>query len=255
VRPYRLHAFVLAYTVALLVADGLLGSLEWQLTLGVLTFGVLLACTRFVEPDRRLGVWLCVPIATLFEVYGSLIWGGYTYRLHNVPLYVPPGHALVYLFGITAAALPLVARHDRRFRHGVLAIATAWAVAGVTVLPLVTHRWDVQGAILWPLLAWCILRSGRGELFAAIWIVVATIEIVGTAMGDWGWAAAAPWSGLPSANPPSSIAAGYAVIDGSVVLLTPLAALALARLRPRRRWSRGEAAPPALEPPCNQPAS
>ena len=47
-------------------------------------------------------MWPCVPIATLFEVYGSLIWGGYTYRLHNIPLYVPPGHALVYVFGITA---------------------------------------------------------------------------------------------------------------------------------------------------------
>jgi hypothetical protein len=247
VRPYRLHGFVLAYTVALLLADGLLGSLGWQLVLGALTFGVLFACTRFVEPERRLGVWLCVPIATLFEVYGSLIWGGYTYRLHNVPLYVPPGHALVYLFGITAAALPLVQRYDRGFRHSVLALATVWAVAGVTLLPLVTHRWDVQGAILWPLLAWCILRSGRGELFAAIWIVTATIEIVGTAAGDWGWAAVAPWSGLPSANPPSSIAAGYAVIDGSVALLTPLAVLVASRVRPRRWWVREEMTPSRLE--------
>jgi hypothetical protein len=230
-RPYRVHAFLLVYTPLLLVADSVLGSLGPQLALGVLTFGVLWACTRFVEPARRWEVWLCVPIATLFEVYGSLIWGGYTYRLHNIPLYVPPGHALVYVFGITAVTLPLVRRHGTQFRHGVLAVATAWAVAGVTVFPLVTHRWDVQGAILWPLLAWCILRSGRGEMFAAIWIATATIEIAGTATGDWGWAAVAPWSHLPSANPPSSIAAGYAVIDGSVALLAPLVALGVARLR------------------------
>ena len=44
-----------------------------------------------VVPERRWEVWLCVPIATLFEVFGSLIWGGYTYELHNIPLYVPPG--------------------------------------------------------------------------------------------------------------------------------------------------------------------
>ncbi len=146
-RRYRVHAFLLVYTPLLLVADSVLGSLGRQFA-GALTFGVLGACTRFVEPARRWEVWLCVPIATLFEVYGSLIWGGYTYRLHNIPLYVPPGHALVFVFGITAAALPLVQRHGTRFRHGVLAIATAWAVAGVTVFPLVTHRWDVQGAIL-----------------------------------------------------------------------------------------------------------
>ena len=149
-------------------------------------------CTRTVEPARRWEVLLCVPIATLFEVYGSLIWGGYTYQLHNIPLYVPPGHALVYVFGITAVALPLVRAHGRLFRHGVLAVATAWMVAGVTVLPLVTHRWDVQGALLWPLLVWCILRSGRGEMFAAIWIATATIEIAGTVAGCWGWAAIAP---------------------------------------------------------------
>ena len=246
-RPYRVHAFLLVYTPLLLVADSVLGSLGPQLALGALTFGVLVACTRFVEPARRWEVWLCVPIATLFEVYGSLIWGGYTYRLHNIPLYVPPGHALVFVFGITAAALPLVQRHGTRFRHGVLAIATAWAVAGVTVFPLVTHRWDVQGAILWPLLAWCILRSGRGEMFAAIWIAVATIEIAGTAVGDWGWAAVAPWSHLPSANPPSSIAAGYAVIDGSVALLAPLAAVAIARVwPPSAKWAR-----PRLNAPAN----
>ncbi len=61
---------------------------------------------------------------------------------------------------------------------------------------------------------------------------MATIEIAGTAVGDWGWAAVAPWSHLPSANPPSSIAAGYAVIDGSVALLALLAAVAIARVWP-----------------------
>ena len=240
-RPYRVHAFLLVYTPLLLVADGVLGSLGPQIALGALTLGVLWLCVRTVPPERRWEVWLCVPIATLFEVYGSLIWGGYTYRLHNIPLYVPPGHALVYVFGITAVALPFVRAHGSLFRHGVLAVATAWMVAGVTVLPLVTHRWDVQGALLWPLLAWCILRSGRGEMFAAIWIATATVEIAGTVAGCWGWAAIAPWSHLPSANPPSSIAAGYAVIDGSVALLAPLVAVAVARFWPPA-WKRARRA-------------
>ena len=80
----------------------------------------------------------------------------------------------------------------------------------------------MQGAVVWPLLAWCVLRSGKGDMFAAIWVAVATIEIAGTWAGDWAWAASAPWSHLPSGNPPSAIAAGYAVIDGSVALLAPL---------------------------------
>ena len=99
-----------------------------------------------VAPELRWGVWLCVPIATLFEVLGSSIWGGYTYELHNIPLYVPPGHALVYVFGVTAAGLPVMRRHGWVVRRLVMLVATAWVVAGLTVLPWLTGRLDLQGA-------------------------------------------------------------------------------------------------------------
>ena len=64
-------------------------------------------------------------------------------------------------------------------------------------------------------------------MFAAIFIAVATLEIAGTLAGDWTWEAHAPWSGIASGNPPSSIAAGYAVIDGTVVLVAEAALFAL----------------------------
>ena len=38
--------------------------------------------------------------ATIGEVTGSLVWGVYHYRLHNLPLFIPPAHGLVYLSGI-----------------------------------------------------------------------------------------------------------------------------------------------------------
>jgi hypothetical protein len=224
-----MHAFLLVYFVAMLVVDGVLGGLGTQVAIGVVTVGVLFALSRRVGAVQQAQLWLCVLVATGFEAFGSLVWGGYTYRLHNIPLYVPPGHALVYLFGITAATLPVVRRHGRRVRHTVLALCTLWAVAGVTVLQPLTGRLDVQGLLLLPLFAWCILRSGRGDLFAAIWVATMTIEVAGTWAGDWAWAANAPWTHIPSGNPPSAIAAGYAVIDGSVVLL----AAVVARLRSR----------------------
>lgn len=230
-RPYLMHAFLLAFTVVMLVADGAFGGLGPQLALGVVAFAVLWAFSHRVDGMQRLQLWLCVPLATGFEAIGSLVWGGYRYRLHNIPLYVPPGHALVYLFGITAATLPVVQRHGRQVRHIVLAICTVWAVAGVTVLQPLTGRLDVQGLLLLPLFAWCILRSGRGDLFAAIWVATMTIEVVGTWAGDWAWAANAPWTHIPSGNPPSAIAAGYAVIDGSVVLLGVVVGRLLTRFR------------------------
>ena len=241
-RPYRMHAFLLAYTPVLLFVDGRTESRQVQLLLGLLTFGVLVACMRGLDSAARWLTWLCVPVATLFEVYGSLIWGGYTYQLRNIPLYVPPGHALVFVFGITAGGLPLVHRHPKGFARLVLGVATLWAVAGLTVLPLTGHRLDLVGAALWPLLAWCLLRSGRPTMFAGIWIATATLEIAGTLAGAWTWLEAAPWSGLSSGNPPSAIAAGYAAIDGSVALAAAfVVAPLLARLRDRSSRTGGAA--------------
>ena len=78
VRPYTLHLSLLAYTPVLLVVDGATAGVEPQLALGLLTFAVLWIAARRVVSDLRWEVWLCVPVATLFEVFGSLIWGGYT---------------------------------------------------------------------------------------------------------------------------------------------------------------------------------
>ena len=234
-RPYRMHALLLVYTPLLLFADGRMGRKEPQIVLGILTFALLWACTRTVAAEHRRQAWLCVPVATVFEIFGSLIWGGYHYQLDNIPLYVPPGHGLVYLFGVTAAGLPVARRHGPRIAHAVLAVATAWTVAGLTVLPLLGSRLDLSGALLWPLFAWCILRSGRPMLFAAIWVATATLEIAGVLAGAWTWVAVAPWSHLASGNPPSAIAAGYAIIDGSVALLAVVLARAASVYLPRDR--------------------
>jgi hypothetical protein len=37
--------------------------------------------------------------ATVAEVTGSIIWGVYSYRLHNLPTFVPPAHGLVFIAG------------------------------------------------------------------------------------------------------------------------------------------------------------
>ncbi len=69
-----------------------------------------------------------------------------------------------------------------------------------------------------PVFAWFVLRSPRWPLFAAIFIATAELEIFGTSFGNWSWMAVAPWTHIPSGNPPSVIAGGYCVIDASVLL-------------------------------------
>src|SRR5207247_1499324 len=108
-------------------------------------------------------------------------------------LYVPPGHGLVYLFGLTAARTPLFTRHRQAVTRVALGLATAWAVSGLTWLPALTSRVDLLGALCLPLFAWFVLRSPRAGVFAGIFFCTSLLEIFGTSFGNWRWAATAPY--------------------------------------------------------------
>jgi hypothetical protein len=223
VQPYWLHAYLLFYIPLGLFADSKVTALWQQHLLGLLTFLVLYLAALKAPREQRTQVWTCVAVATCFEIFGSLVWGVYRYRLHNLPLFVPPGHGIVYLFGLLAAQTPLVRCHGRRIAYAVLAAAGFWAVLGLTVLPIATGRIDVQGALCLPVFAYFLLRSPRWSLFAAIFVMVGVLEISGTTFGNWYWMPVAPWTHIPSGNPPSVIAGGYCVIDGSVLVAMGLA--------------------------------
>ncbi len=218
IKPYWMHVYLLAYTPILLFADSVTTTLWQQWLLGLLTFAALYLAALKAPREQRVQVWICVVVATGFEIFGSLIWGLYVYRLHNVPLFVPPGHGAVYLFGLMAARTPIVLRYGRRVAHVILAGASTWALAGLTILPLITGRFDLQGAMCLPIFAWFVLKSPRWPLFAAIFIATGELEIFGTFFRNWYWLPIAPWTHIPSGNPPSVIAGGYCVIDASVLL-------------------------------------
>jgi hypothetical protein len=217
-KPYWLHIYLLTYLPFLLLADAHITALWQQWLLGALTFAVLYLGALQAPKEQRTQVWICVGVATGFEIFASLIWGLYRYRLHNLPLFVPPGHGLVYLFGLLTARTPVVVRHGRRVAYVALAGATVWAAAGLTVLPALNGRFDLQGAMWLPLFAWFVLLSPRWALFAGIFVATGVLEIVGTSLGNWYWMPAAPWTGIPSGNPPSAIVGGYCIIDASVLV-------------------------------------
>ena len=52
--------------------------------------------------------------ATVGEVTGSLVWGVYRYRLHNLPLFIPPAHGIVYLSGLALVGVGASAAARRR---------------------------------------------------------------------------------------------------------------------------------------------
>jgi hypothetical protein len=201
-----------AYLAALLAVDTQVG-LDVQIGLGVVTFAVLAAALIPLAPLARAQAFGVVIFATVGEVTGSLVWGVYHYRLHNLPLFIPPAHGLVYLSGLAlAGALP------KRPLVWIAAVgAAAWGIAGLTVLP----RLDVAGAFGVPLLLVFLWRSRLRATYAGVFLVVAALELYGTSIGTWRWAAALPGLGIPDGNPPSGVASGYVWFDVMALLVAP----------------------------------
>jgi hypothetical protein len=224
--PRWLAAAVPAYFTALLAIDTQV-HLPGQLLLGALTWGCLLAVCAVIPAERRAQVAVVVGAATVAEVTGSILWGVYSYRMHNLPLFVPPGHGLVYLSGV--ALSQALRHHARALVGGAAAAAAIWGIAGLTVLP----RLDVAGALGVPLLLFFLWRSQSRAAYAGVFVIVAVLELYGTAIGTWRWAEALPGLGIPDGNPPSGAASGYVCFDVAALLLAPRLLALVRALRTR----------------------
>ena len=217
-----------AYLAALLAVDTQVG-LHWQYVLGAITWLVLLVALRPLPPLARAQALGVVAFATVGEVTGSLVWGVYHYRLHNLPLFIPPAHGVVYLSGLALAAVV----RERVIVPVAAAGAVGWGLAGVTVLP----RLDVAGAVGVPLLCIFLWRSRSRAVYAGVFLVVAALELYGTSIGVWRWAHDLPGLGIPDGNPPSGVASGYVWFDVMALLVAPWLVAAARMLRRARRWS------------------
>jgi len=201
-----------AYIAVLLAVDTQVG-LAAQIGLGVVTWVVLLAAIWPLTAIVRAQVIGVVMFATIAEVTGSLIWGVYRYRLHNLPLFIPPAHGLVYLSGVALASVV----RPRLLVAVAAAGSVGWGIAGITVLP----RLDVAGAMCVPLLVAFLWRSGFRAAYAGVFVVVAALELYGTSIGVWRWAAELPGLGIAQGNPPSGVASGYVWFDVMALLVAP----------------------------------
>jgi hypothetical protein len=202
--------------LAALLAVDTQASYPEQLALGVLTWLVLGAALVKLSPARRAQAIGVVAFATVGEVTGSLLWGVYHYRLHNLPLFIPPAHGLVFLCGVSLASA--AGRHRAALVWTAAATAALWGLAGLTVLP----QRDVAGAVGVPLLLVFLWRSRYRAVYAGVFLVVASLELYGTAIGTWRWAPELPGLGIPDGNPPSGVASGYVWFDVMAMLVAPL---------------------------------
>jgi hypothetical protein len=204
--PYAPHLIVATIVLGLAVDQ------HWgrygQLLVSAATWLVCAALLARTERDTRHALFACLVFATAGEVFLSLVWGLYQYRLGNIPLFVPPGHVLLFFLGMRLAS---------RIPDG-----GEWCVAALALPVVALFAWsgrDTLGPLLFALFIGCMLLSPSRKLYATMFVLSLAMELYGTWMGNWVWDARVPWLGLTADNPPLAAGAFYCVLDLLVVSL------------------------------------
>ncbi len=207
-------AFVIYWLAALRLDIGT--DARGQFFLGLTSWAFLLFSLRFSPWRERGQVLTMIGVATCGECFGSLLWGAYTYRLDNLPVYVPPGHGLFYLYALRIAELPLFRSRTQLLRWSTFFVATALLLPGL-LNPF--HR-DIFGLITWLGFMVCLIRS-PSPMYSVSFILTMALEYYGTGLGNWKWASELPGLGIPAANPPACIGVGYCAMDAVARRLAP----------------------------------
>jgi hypothetical protein len=210
----RFIAFVIGTAVfipALLILDR--DGLAPQLVFSAITFTFLFASTcRSRVP--RLQILAAILVATLGEMFLSLIWGLYWYKHFLIPLYVPPGHGIFYALAADTAGQEGIRRHESVIVPRILIAGTVLAVINLVA------RGDSWGFLWWAIVL-MLIRSSRNRLMlSACFVYTMYLEWVGTAIGNWYWNPYVPFVGLHSANPPAGVGILYILLDMIVVAVT-----------------------------------
>ena len=193
------------------------GGLWQQRGLGLLTWGVLVASLLRVSTLVRAQTAVVVALATVVEYVASPMLHVYDYRFDNVPMYVPPGHGLVYLSAFALGHTAFVQRRMPWAEAAVLVVGGAWAAYGVVL----ADRPDVLGALWFGCLALFLAFGPSKAVYVGAFVAVSWLELVGTHLGTWVWAEADFTGWFSIGNPPSGAAGGYGWFDLAALLVAP----------------------------------
>ena len=145
---------------------------------------------------------ICLLYASIGEVLLSLVWRVYDYRLGNLPLFVPPGHVLLFLLGLTIAP---------RVSMGAVRTIAIAAALGVAYLGM-TGR-DTFSVLLCAVFVTSVAFGRERRLYATMFVLALAMELYGTWLGNWAWNARVGTTGLVTTNPPLAAGAFYCALD------------------------------------------
>ena len=200
--------FTISTGLAIDVAFGVPGQIAVTLWVwGILTW----LCLKSTD-ELRVRLIACVWISGIGEIGASLIWRLYDYQFGNVPLFVPPGHALLYLLGIIAAErLPV------RTLAPSGAPDTLSALVPILAAPVVAYlAWtgaDTLSLVLFAIFIVFMLFGPEKKLYATMFMIALAMELYGTALGNWTWREQVRATSLTTLNPPLAAGVFYCLLD------------------------------------------
>ena len=168
-----------------------------------------------------------VIIGIIGEYLFSIALGMYTYRLENIPHYVPPGHALVYVAVLYFSKAKSIIKNRIKIEWFLAIFILIYATV------FLVFKNDVFGFVMTIATLFILRNKPRERLFyLTMYISVAYLEIIGTNYLCWKWPVRAwgVFDFLPSHNPPSGISFFYFLLD--------LGCLWIYKKRHKLAWSR-----------------
>ena len=174
-----------------------------------------------VNGGGRTLMLLCLVYASIGEVLLSLVWRVYDYRLGNLPLFVPPGHVMLFLLGLTIA--PRISDSMVRF----VAVSAAILVSALAL----TGR-DTFSALLVAVFLASVVLGRERKLYATMFVLALVMELYGTWLGNWHWNAQVGRTGMVTLNPPVAAGAFYCALDLLVMTTTRMLHRVTGRIAP-----------------------
>jgi len=225
-RDYYIIAFAFVVVAVCFLIDSV-ASIELQYALGIGGWISLLYILWGECKYVRAQVFVAVTFATIGENFASIYMSGYTYRLENLPWFVPPGHGLVYLTAIVIGRTDLFLKHARAIAAFVVLVGGTWAILALTA---VIGREDEIGTLLFCIYLLFLFKGSSPMVYLGAFFITTWVELIGTSLGTWNWAAIDPASTLTQGNPPSGVAAWYCLVDAVAMGCAPFALKGAAKM-------------------------
>jgi hypothetical protein len=152
-------------------------------------------------------------VGICLEILATTILGMYQYRLENIPLYVPFGHAIIYITGYYFAKELYHIKNRELVETILVTIAVFYALLWYI---FANDELGLLGIILF--MGFYLYNKESRLFMLIIFYFVTYVELLATYIGVWTWAEVSIF-GLHSANPPSSVGMAYVILDGLCMLL------------------------------------